>query len=279
VPEAEEMNLEKAIDRVREKFPFKQLFDTFRSEHADRARIVSRYVRPGDRILDFGSGPCALAAILQSLGYRCSAFDDLQDPWHLQEGSRAAILKFAKETGVEFAGSDGEGLPYSPESFSMVTVLDVLEHLHVSPRDLVNDLVSLLVPGGYLMIEVPNLVNIRKRIAVLLGRTNLAPFDSFYWWRGAWRGHVREFVKDDLVRLSNNLGLETVELRACDRMLFKVPRGLRSIYQVVTAVSPGWKDSWRLVGRKPEGWRPRKSLSDSEYRAMMGGLGPGASPE
>ena len=32
-------------------------------------------------------------------------------------------------------------------------------------------------PGGYLYVTVPNLVDIRKRIAVVFGKTNLGPFE------------------------------------------------------------------------------------------------------
>ena len=39
--------------------------------------------------------------------------------------------------------------------------------------------------------------NIRKRIDLLLGKTNLPPFDGYYWSPDPWRDHNREYVLDD----------------------------------------------------------------------------------
>jgi hypothetical protein len=52
-------------------------------------------------------------------------------------------------------------------------------------------------PGGYLYVTVPNLVDIRKRIAVVFGKTNLGPFELYYWAPIPFRGHIREFTRDD----------------------------------------------------------------------------------
>ena len=60
----------------------------------------------------------------------------------------------------------------------MVMSHDVLEHLHHSPRDLLNDLCELIKPNALLFITVPNAVNIRKRIDVLRGKTNLPDYGT-----------------------------------------------------------------------------------------------------
>ena len=93
---------------------------------------------------------------------------------------------------------------------------------------------------------------------VLRGRTNLPPFAAYYWSQGAWRGHVREYARDDLVRLAEFQGLEVVSLRGCHHMLHRVPRALRPAYQAATAPFQGLKDSWLLVARKPAGWANRR---------------------
>ena len=46
-------------------------------------------------------------------------------------------------------------------------------------------------------VTVPNLVDIRKRIAVVFGKTNLGPFELYYWAPIPFRGHIREFTRDD----------------------------------------------------------------------------------
>ena len=85
---------------------------------------------------------------------------------------------------------------------------------------------------------------------VLFGRTNLPPFDSYYNNSGPWRGHIREYVRDDLIQLSRNLNLDIEELRGCDHMLHKLPNNIRYLYLLFTKYLDGWKDSWLLVARK-----------------------------
>jgi len=48
-------------------------------------------------------------------------------------------------------------VPTEAESYDLVMLNDVIEHLHDSPRELLNDLIILIKPGGYLLITVPNL--------------------------------------------------------------------------------------------------------------------------
>ena len=147
---------------------------------------------------------------------------------------------------------------FEKESFDMVMSNDVLEHLHDSPRELVNDLVELIRPNGLLLITVPNAGNIRKRFQLLLGGTNMPNYEEFYWYQGSWRGHIREYVRSDLVQLAVFLGLEIIELKGCDHMLGVLPKLLRAPYLMLTKLLPNWKDSWMLVARKPLDWKPKR---------------------
>jgi SAM-dependent methyltransferase len=270
------MRPKEAIESVKKRFPFSG-YMTYGSEdkgaYATVARTVTQYLSPGSKVLDFGCGPCDKTAIVQALGFQCAAYDDLQDDWHRLPGNLEKIRTFAAESGIDFRLADGGALPFAAHEFDMVMMHDVLEHLHDSPRDLLNDLLGLVKPGGLLFVTVPNAVNIRKRISVLFGQTNLPRFDSFYWYPGAWRGHVREYVRHDLVKLAEYLSLEVLELRGCDHMLEKLPRPLVPAYALVTRVFPGWKDSWLLVARKPANWTPKKALPREEFNQILKDIG------
>jgi len=266
------MTIDEAIQRTIEEFPFQGYMtsaETANGAHSNISNTVLRYLRPGSAILDFGCGPCDKTAILQFLGFRCSAYDDLQDDWHKMPGNREKILSFANRCGIDFKQANGGILPFEKNSFDMIMLHDVLEHLHDSPRDLLNDLLELAKPEGLLFVTVPNAVNIRKRIDVLSGRTNLPHFESYYWYPGCWRGHIREYVKDDLVKLSEYLNLDVIELRGCDHMLQKLPVTARPIYLFVTGMFTGWKDSWLLVARKMKGWAPKKTLPQAQLARIL----------
>lgn len=267
------MTSQEAIDHVYQRFPFKGYMDGAVDSYLNIAQTVRRHLRQGARVLDFGSGPCDKTAIVQAMGYRCSAIDDLNDDWHLMDDNRDRIMKFARDLSIDFRLGSG-GLPFAKATFDMVMMHDIIEHLHDSPRILLNDLLELLKPGGFLFITVPNAVNIRKRVHVLMGKTNLAPFASYYWYQGPWRGHVREYVRSDMELLAKYLGLDIVELRSCHHMLKVLPKWLRSIYVTLTVLFPGCRDSWLFLAKKPDRWVRKNALDAREYAEVKKGISP-----
>jgi SAM-dependent methyltransferase len=266
------MTPEEAIQLVIKRFPFEGYMMpgmAIKGAYSNIANTVIRYLEPGSKILDFGCGPCDKTAIVQLLGFQCSGCDPLQDDWHTRPGNRDKILAFAKECAIDFRLASDGVLPFEKNLFDMIMLHDVLEHLHDSPRDLLNDLLELAKPEGLLFVTVPNAVNIRKRVDVLFGKTNLPRFEGYYWYPGSWRGHIREYVRDDLVKLSEYLNLEVVELRGCDHMLESLPVAVRPAYLCVTGILTGWKDSWLLVARKRRGWGPKKTLPQDELARIL----------
>lgn len=268
------MTVEEAIRVVRREFPFEGYMITSEDgPYRHIAETVLRHLKSGDRVLDFGSGPCDRTAVVKALGFQCSAYDDLQDYWHGVEGNREKILAFAEQFGIDLRlRRDYEDLPFDDNSFDMLMMHDVLEHLHDSPRGLLIDLLQLVRPGGYFFATVPNAVNIRKRLNVLVGRTNLPPFQHYYWYPGSWRGHVREYTKDDLAKLSEYLDLDVVELRSCHQMLYKMPKAARPFYVGLSNVFTGWRDTWLLVAKKRPDWAPRRDLGQDELGKVLEGV-------
>jgi SAM-dependent methyltransferase len=261
--------LKAAGDAVVDRFPFPGYFDPFLSGHLSVAQTVARHLAPGDSVLDFGAGPADKTAVLATLGYKCTAMDDLSDEWHKRGDARRSILEFADEMGIDYITLNSGELPESTQ-FDMVMLHDVLEHMHDSPKDLLNDLLGRVREGGYLYITVPNHVNLRKRIAVLRGKTALPQFELFYWYPGPWRGHVREYTKGDCLALARALELEPVEIRGVHHMLQQVPPRLLRLYLAASRLAPATRDTWSMVARKPAGWKPRTELGDQEFRELTG---------
>jgi SAM-dependent methyltransferase len=243
--------------------------DAYLRKYRNIARTVERYVPSGGTVLDVGCGSCDSLAVLSALGYRCFGLDDLDDHWHRLGDNRQRILSFASEMGIDLRIPAPGERPFAERRFDLVMLNDVLEHLHNSPRTLANSLLERVEDGGLFLITVPNAVNIRKRIEVFFGRTNLQYFDLYYWYPDPWRGHVREYTRDDLARLARNLDLEVVELHSCDHMLFKLPALVRPLYLAATRIFSGWKDTWLLLARKRAGWKPRE-MAPEEFAKIAG---------
>ena len=258
------MSIEESIKDVVEAFPFKEYMSSNDTSHYSIASTVAKWVPAGGSVLDFASGPCDKTAVVQRTGFQCTACDDLGDYWHNLPGNRERIMQFAADEGIDFHLLESRELPFKEESFDMVMAHAVLDHLHDSPRPLLNKLISFIKPNGYLFISLPNAVNIRKRIAVMRGKTNMPPYDSYYWYPGSWRGHVREYVKDDLAQMAKFLQMEVVELHGCHHLTGRVPALIRPIYMAATAVFDGWRDSWTLVAKKPAGWVAKDELEPGE---------------
>jgi SAM-dependent methyltransferase len=165
-------------------------------------------------------------------------------------------------------------LPFAtPQSFDMVMMHDVLEHLHDSPRGLVTQLTRLIRDGGFFFVTVPNAANIRKRLSLLRGSTNLPDFEYFYWLPSPWRGHVREYVRQDVLLLATYLGLQIREVRSTHHMLARIPERARPIYRAATAVFTGWRDTWVLVAQKPAGW-VAPTIEDERLKAIRARVTP-----
>ena len=249
--------LEKAIERVRALFPFPNV-EMQLEESVPIAKLVMNYLAEGG-VLDFGSGVSVTSALLALAGYRVFACDDLCDRWHLEHGNRERILHFARQVGIEFFLGDAvTAYPYRGSQFDLVLMNDVLEHLHDSPYPLLCDVLDSMKPRALLFITVPNAASLRKRVALLIGRTNYPPYREFFWYPPPWRGHVREYVLDDLLALSRYLRLEVVQRRDIHRMVAKrlKARIARTAYYALMSMVPipGLRDSLLLLARKPDGW-------------------------
>ncbi len=239
---------------------------------AQRARLrvigrwLTRLVPPPARVVDIGTGQALLPAALASMGYDATGVDDWSDPWHSAEAERIArdwaarmrfrlVLTAAQEYG-----------PSTP--VDAVTLVDVVEHLHDGPRELLNHVGSILRPGGLVISVMPNSVNLRKRASVLVGRTNYPPLRDFFLAPAPWRGHVREYTSAESGEMLRLAGFEVVANELFDSILFDKVRSriAREALGLLTAAIPTTKDSLLSIGRKPTGWTPIPSAERVNWR-------------
>lgn len=270
------MNLHKVLEEgwleLNEDFPFKNYINPARkSGYFDMVKKVVKWAGTDVDVLDFGAGPCDKTALFAKVGMSVTAFDTLNDSWVKKDNNRKKILDFAVDCGVDYLlPSEQDASPWDSKTYDVIMSHDVLEHFHSSPRILLNKLLERLKPGGLLVTTVPNAANLRKRIHLLVGKTNYNRYDYFYWYPGTWNGHVREYVRKDLELLNQYLKLEMVELSSYHLQLDALPSLLRGPFRVASHLMTGVRDSWMLVSRKPENWTSQIEPSKQQIKDALG---------
>jgi len=184
--------------------------ETHYYELLDKAGLL----RPGVKVVDLGGGLSLFAPLLAQLGLEATVVDDFGGGGGVDMARRDEAFKLLKKfqsIGVEIVEHDllKPPLPLADQSADVVTCIHCLEHWHHSPKPVFQEIRRILKPKGYLLLVTPNAVNLRKRLAVICGRTNHAGLLDWYG-EVVWRGHVREPVLGDLHQLMELNGLEVL---------------------------------------------------------------------
>ncbi len=119
-------------------------------------RVIPQYVQRKGRAVDLGAGSGALALRLQTMGLEVLAVD-------LDSSAFQADVPFLR---IDLNDRD---FPESlgPESFQLVTAVEVIEHLE-SPVAFLRNIGRLLEPNGTAIITTPNVDNLPARLKFLL---------------------------------------------------------------------------------------------------------------
>lgn len=265
-------NVRDLFEEVRSGFPIAKYLEDEGEGQAFIARELRSLKPARGKLLDIGCGPLDKTAMFSLLGFECYACDDFLDPWHRQPEIMAAILVAAEKYGITLhIHENGDyTIPFEREFFDVITILGVIEHLHESPRELLNTAGGLLKTGGLVVLVMPNSVNIRKRLDVVRGRTNFPDVRGVFHSSGTWRGHVREYTLSEAEYILTAAGFEIVRATTFDSMVERKIRRpwARSLYRALIKLAPGMRDSLFVAGRKPAGWRPVKA-SDESYREAI----------
>ncbi len=154
-----------------------------------RIRYVT-HVKQGGKLLDIG---CATGAFLKSLKASRSF-----DPHGVEINPLAAEL--ARTLGLDVRTGSLKEAAYSDNFFDVVTMWDVLEHLH-DPTANLREIWRVLKPGGALIIRVPNGGSLDARL-----------------FSQTWAGldpprHLYVFTYTTLVNILENTGFSVADVR------------------------------------------------------------------
>jgi len=152
-----------------------------------RLRWIARLGGPTDgRLLDIGCFDGAFAAAARKHGFEVTGL----------EPYGPAAEKASKTYGLNVVDSRVQQAEFEPDSFEIITLIHVFEHLP-DPHSVLERMSRWLVPGGVLAIELPDSGSISAR---LLGR----------WWRQYIVDHWRFYNKRVLTELLGSHGLKVL---------------------------------------------------------------------
>ena len=266
------VNINSIIHELRGEFPFPDLIDETQDTIKSIAGLLSQVVPVGGRVLDLGCGALDKASVYQKMGYQCYCADDFLDTWHKNPNNFYPVSNYAESIGIEIhSQSEPLELPWEIESFDAVTIINVIEHLHESPRELLNLAGHYLKSGGVLIVGMPNSVNLRKRISVLFGNSNYTPVQGLYEFDGLWRGHTREYTLKETCQIVTWTGFEVIFKSTFHGLLMNrlANKTARSLFKSLCMIAPGFRDSILVAARKPANWKPR--VSDGQVFQTISG--------
>lgn len=138
--------------------------------------VISAYVQPGTRVLDYGSGGGSIGLHCAKVGAQVTLCD-------VSPRLLAAISGFAAAHGTPIQTVlILDEVPHLPGEYDVMVTIDALEHVQ-RPVEVLRELVRVLVPGGVLWMEV------------FFGGHEMAPYhlveNSHFGETGKWAGVAR----------------------------------------------------------------------------------------
>jgi SAM-dependent methyltransferase len=135
--------------------PIEAALDWFRSARARRVDKLTALPSDGRRrrVLDVGCGDGGFLAALAARGWEC----------HGSELSVVTAQRAAHRTGLDIHAGSLDSAAFPPGSLDAASIWHVLEHLE-DPDRVLRDCARWLIPGGLLLIAVPNVASWQARL-------------------------------------------------------------------------------------------------------------------
>lgn len=133
-----------------------------------------------------------------------------------------------------------------PPPVDLILLLEVIEHLHTSPRHVLRYLHRCLNPGGFLIVSTPNAAFLRNRLQLLAGSNPFEPIRE----ESMNPGHFREYTRGELVGHCRACGFDVIEARV--ENLFCYGPGSGRLFSAIARWMPAdFRRDITLVAQRP----------------------------
>lgn len=200
------------------------------------------------KVLEIGIGYAYLAVLVRRLlNYEVVGIDHANRSYINDDRWKSLLDR----EGIQFKVCDViyDPLPFENESFDMVTCCEVIEHLPISPRKLLNDIHRVLKKNGTLILTTPNFARLRYRISLLLGKNPIELFPDELP-KDPYHIHIREYTPRELISLLKQTKFSIEKLYFSDCWDRPNKRLLRLLYRVLMNLVPSFRSDIMVTAKK-----------------------------
>lgn len=169
--------------------------------HQEAFDLLRAKVRPGANVIDVGSGQGAFAARLRDNGYNVTSVDKNQDDFQAKD---VEFVRIDFDIPGEIEGFQEK----HRDQYDVAIGMEVIEHVE-NPWEYTRFLLSLVKPGGVVMMTTPNTESIQSRIEFLL--TGI--FTHFGQGDYDSSGHINPLTYHELSLICRGVGAEVLDAR------------------------------------------------------------------
>ncbi len=190
-------------------------------------RLIDR-LAPSGPILEVGSAPCHMTALMQLCGHQAVGVD--VDP------ERVADIVRHFDLDVRQCDAERSALPFADDAFACVLLCETFEHLRIDPAFVLSEITRVLAPGAPLLLTTPNVYSLPSLGRFLLGRSVADPLQEYGKLRRLGHmGHVREYSAREVARFltASGLAVESIDYRSDGMVRGWKRRLLHLAYRVV----------------------------------------------
>jgi len=249
-------------------------------KHLEVSKILLNNLEKMDEnavVLDIAAGFAVPSRVLTAVGYKNVIGTD-----SFLTANKDTLLRSRRAINmVEVRNFELQPLPFKNEAIDIVCFLATIEHLHNSPKRILAEIFRVLKVGGVVIVDTPNILELRKRLMLLFGKS-IAPDIRFVYQAEYNSGHHREYTLDEVQSVLRWSGFEIVDARVLDCLSplslvkriplrqrepgkgeiaqmtnfelgfhpFRIYDWLRLIPGVILKIMPQLRDTLLVVGRK-----------------------------
>jgi SAM-dependent methyltransferase len=182
---------------------------------------------PTGAILEVGSAPCHMTALLKLYGYPMVGVDVNPD----------RVAGLVRQLGLDVRRCDIErsALPFGDDAFACALLCETFEHLRIDPAFVLSEIHRVLAPEGTLIVTTPNVYSLPSLGRFLLGRSIADPVEEFGKLRNVGHmGHVREYSSREVARFlqASGFAVHTIDYRYHADARSRKKRLLRYAYRL-----------------------------------------------